>query len=50
MELLCQLLMDMPVDAVGLQGLIQLIFVSTALILVIMVPAPKKTISNNRGQ
>ena len=42
MELLCQSFMEIPVDVVGLQGLIQLIVVSGVLIFKLMIPAPQK--------
>lgn len=42
MELLFQSVMDIPLEAIRLQGLVQLIVISGIVIFKIMMPEPKK--------
>ena len=42
MEPLYQSFLAIPIDAVGLQGLAQMIFITGAVIFKLLIPAPKK--------
>ncbi len=42
MEPLYQSFLAIPIDAVGLQGLVQMVFVAGAVIFKLLIPAPKK--------
>ena len=50
MELLCQSFLEIPVAAVGFQGLIQLIVVSGVLIFKLMIPAPQKVKNEDKDR
>ena len=47
MELLFQSFLEIPVEALSLQGLVQLIFVTGLFICKVMIPAPQKVKSNS---
>ncbi len=42
MEPLYQSFLAIPIDAVGLQGLVQMVFIAGALIFKLVIPAPKR--------
>jgi hypothetical protein len=42
MEALYQSFMTIPIEAVGLLGLVQIIFIAGAMIFQLMIPVPKK--------